>query len=126
MTATTTSLKAFDQLASTKRQGRGTPVPMVPLDQIGPMPGQPRQTLDPASLAELAESIKAHGVIQPIIVVARQDAQPDDPVRYRLVCGERRWRASRLAGLASVPAIVWPARWPPRCAARVPCPCWCC
>ena len=106
MTTTTTSLKAFDQMAQAKRQNRGTPLPMVPLDQIGPMPGQPRQKMDPDALAELAESIKAHGVIQPIILVARREAAPDDPVRYQLVCGERRWRASRLAGLDAVPAIV--------------------
>lgn len=106
MTTTTTSLKAFDQMAQAKRQVRGTPLPQVPLDQIAPMPGQPRSKMDADALAELAESIKAHGVIQPIIVVARRDAAPDDPVRYQLVCGERRWRASRMAGLDAVPAIV--------------------
>ncbi|MEB3196412.1 MAG: ParB/RepB/Spo0J family partition protein [Candidatus Sericytochromatia bacterium] len=105
MTATS-SLKAFDELASARRQTKGTPLPQIPLDQIGPLPGQPRQIVDEAALAELAESIKQHGVIQPIIVIARRDVAGDDPVRYRLVCGERRWRACRLAGLPSVPAIV--------------------
>lgn len=100
------SLKAFDQLAQSKRQNRGTPVPEVPLAQIGPLPGQPRQVLDPTALAELADSIKQHGVIQPIIVIARRDINPEDPVRYRLVCGERRWRAAELAGLATIPALV--------------------
>ncbi|MEB3328144.1 MAG: ParB/RepB/Spo0J family partition protein [Candidatus Sericytochromatia bacterium] len=106
MTAAGTSLKAFDALAAGRKQHRGTPLPQLPLDQIGPLPGQPRQTMDEAALAELAASIKAHGVIQPIIVIARRDVAGDDPVRYRLVCGERRWRAARLAGLDTVPAIV--------------------
>ncbi|MEB3285009.1 MAG: ParB/RepB/Spo0J family partition protein [Candidatus Sericytochromatia bacterium] len=106
MPAPASSLKAFDQLAQSKRQSRGTPVPEVPLAQIGPLPGQPRQVLDPTALSELADSIKQHGVIQPIIVIARRDVNPDDPVRYRLVCGERRWRAAELAGLATIPAIV--------------------
>lgn len=97
---------AFDQLATAKRQNRGTPLPQISLDQICAMPGQPRQFMDPEALQELADSIKNYGVIQPIIVVARRDAAPDDPVRYQLVAGERRWRASRLAGLDSVPAIV--------------------
>jgi ParB family chromosome partitioning protein len=106
MPAPANSLKAFDQLAQSKRQNRGTPLPEVPLAQIGPLPGQPRQILDPTALGELADSIRQHGVIQPIIVIARRDIDPEDPVRYRLVCGERRWRAAELAGLATIPAIV--------------------
>ncbi|MEB3223299.1 MAG: ParB/RepB/Spo0J family partition protein [Candidatus Sericytochromatia bacterium] len=106
MTGAGTSLKAFDALASSRKQLRGTPLPQLPLEQIGPLPGQPRQTMDEGALAELAASIKAHGVIQPVIVIARRDVEGDDPVRYRLVCGERRWRAARLAGLDTVPAIV--------------------
>ena len=103
---TTPSLRAFDQLAANRRAQRGTPVPQLPLDQIGPLPGQPRQTFDPEALAELAESIKAHGVIQPIIVIARKDVSESDPVRYRIVCGERRFQAARLAGLSAIPALV--------------------
>lgn len=106
MTTTTTSLKAFDQMAQAKRQNRGTPLPMVPLDQIGPMPGQPRQKMDPDALAELAESIKAHGVIQPIIVIARRNADPSDSVRYSIVCGERRYQAAHKAGLSAIPALI--------------------
>lgn len=100
------SLKAFDTLAENRKQTRGTPVPQVPLDQIAPLAGQPRQVMDASALEELAASIRAHGVIQPVIVIARRDAAADDPVRYRLVCGERRWRAARLAGLDAVPAII--------------------
>lgn len=104
--ATPTSLRAFDQLASAKRQNRGTPVPQLPLGQIAPMPGQPRQHFDPEALGELAESIKAHGVIQPILVIARKEVSEADPVRYSIVCGERRYQAAHLAGLSAIPALV--------------------
>jgi len=67
------------------------------LDLIDPDPEQPRKTFD--DLDELAESIKTHGVLQPITVVAVGD-------RYRVAYGERRYRASRIAGRATVPAIV--------------------
>lgn len=106
MTTPTPSLRAFDALAANRRSARGTPVPQLALDQIGPMPGQPRQSFDPETLAELASSIKTHGVIQPIIVIARKDIEESDPVRYRIVCGERRYQAARLAGLNAIPALV--------------------
>ena len=61
---------------------------------------QPRTRMDEASLAELAESIKARGVIQPIVV------RPVGAEQYEILAGERRWRAARLAGLAQVPAVV--------------------
>ena len=61
---------------------------------------QPRTRMDEASLAELAESIKARGVIQPIVV------RPTGPEQYEILAGERRWRAARLAGLQQVPAVV--------------------
>jgi ParB family transcriptional regulator, chromosome partitioning protein len=61
---------------------------------------QPRTRMDPESLGELAESIKAQGVMQPIL------ARPIGGGRYEIVAGERRWRAARMAGLASVPALV--------------------
>ena len=72
----------------------------VALDLIEPNSQQPRHYFDELSLKELAESIKKHGVLQPIIV------SPLSNNKYQLVAGERRWRASRLAGLATVPAIV--------------------
>lgn len=103
---TSPSLKAFDALAQAKRGNRGTPVPQLPLAQIGPMPGQPRQTFDDAALAELAESIKRHGVIQPILVIARKEASEADPVRYTIVCGERRYQAAKRVGLTAIPALV--------------------
>jgi ParB family transcriptional regulator, chromosome partitioning protein len=72
----------------------------IPLDAIVPNPRQPRQIFDEESLAELADSIKAVGLLQPV-VVRRVDAQ-----KYQLVMGERRWRACELAELTSIPAII--------------------
>lgn len=72
----------------------------VPLSEIRPNPEQPRQIFDPESLAELAESIKEKGVLQPVIVKRASDGG------VVLVAGERRVRAARLAGLEKIPAIV--------------------
>jgi ParB family transcriptional regulator, chromosome partitioning protein len=72
------------------------------VEQIRPNPRQPRTHFDETALAELAESIRTHGIIQPLIVT--QDTE--NPGVYYLVAGERRWRAARLAGLAEVPALV--------------------
>jgi len=72
----------------------------VPVGAISPNPLQPRSALDPEALAELAASIKEHGLLQPLIVTRQ------GPERYQLIAGERRWQAARLAGLATVPAII--------------------
>jgi len=74
----------------------------LPVDEIEPNPHQPRTRFEQATMVELATSIREHGVIQPLIVAER----PDQPRRYWLVAGERRWRAARQAGLAVVPAVV--------------------
>ena len=74
----------------------------ISVDEIQPNPHQPRSSFDVGSLVELATSIREHGMIQPLIVSER----PDQPQRYWLIAGERRWRAARRAGLAEVPAIV--------------------
>jgi ParB family transcriptional regulator, chromosome partitioning protein len=78
-------------------------VEQVDIDLIAPNPQQPRSVFDPESLAELAESIREHGVIQPLIV-SRPQGQGSAP--YQLIAGERRLLASRQAGLAKVPVIV--------------------
>ncbi len=70
------------------------------ISQIDPTTTQPRKAFDKEALASLADSIAAHGVLQPILV--REVA----PERYAIVAGERRWRASKLAGLSEIPAIV--------------------
>ena len=72
----------------------------LPISQIEPHPEQPRRHFDEAALAELAESIAARGVIQPVIV-RRTGSE-----RYQLVAGERRWRAAQLAQLHEIPALV--------------------
>src|SRR5512140_2396006 len=74
----------------------------VPVDQITPNPRQPRSGFSQESLQELADSIKEHGVLQPLIVTQ------DEPgsAQYILVAGERRWRAAQLAGLQMVPVLL--------------------
>ena len=72
----------------------------IALDRIRPGKYQPRSRMDEASLDELAQSIKAQGVMQPILV------RPVDANRFEIIAGERRWLAARRAGLAEVPALV--------------------
>jgi ParB family chromosome partitioning protein len=77
-----------------------TPGPAeIPLDQIERNPHQPRTSFEEGSLAELAASIAAHGVLQPILVTETLDG-------YRLVAGERRLRAAQMAGLDRIPAVI--------------------
>ncbi|MDR3664881.1 MAG: ParB/RepB/Spo0J family partition protein [Mycobacterium sp.] len=71
---------------------------------IQPNPRQPRQVFDNEALAELVHSIREFGLMQPIVV--RELTEPSGPHRYQLIMGERRWRASQEAGLATIPAIV--------------------
>jgi len=77
----------------------GETVTNLPVNAIRPNPFQPRQQFKPEELEALAESIKLHGLLQPILV------RPKDG-EYELVAGERRWRAAQLAGLTEIPAII--------------------
>jgi ParB family chromosome partitioning protein len=72
----------------------------IPIDQIDPNPFQPRSQVNQEQLAELSASIAANGVVQPVLV------RPMASGRFQLIAGERRWRASKLAGKATVPAIL--------------------
>jgi ParB family chromosome partitioning protein len=72
----------------------------IAIADIDPNPDQPRRVFEPGALDVLAESIRVHGVLQPVVVRRAGD-------RYELVVGERRWRASKQAGLASIPAVVF-------------------
>jgi ParB family chromosome partitioning protein len=72
----------------------------IPIDQLQRGKYQPRTHMDPAALEELAASIKAQGVVQPIV------ARPLSAGNYEIIAGERRWRAAQLAGLETVPAVV--------------------
>lgn len=78
---------------------------LIPLDHIRPNPDQPRQSFDQAKLEELAQSIKEHGILQPIGVVMT-DESDDNGYFYTIQFGERRWRASQMAGLTDIPAVV--------------------
>jgi ParB family transcriptional regulator, chromosome partitioning protein len=73
---------------------------------IEPNPWQPRHSMSEDSLRELADSIRAHGLIQPVIVSRVSSGAHADSIQYQLIAGERRWQAARLAGLDTVPAIV--------------------
>lgn len=74
-------------------------IKVVPVTAVSPNPHQPRTIMDEQKLAELADSIKEHGLIQPLIVTQAQNG-------YTLIAGERRWRACQLAGLQEVPVVV--------------------
>ncbi len=86
----------------TRDLGSGPAIVEVDPHRVHPNPEQPRRDFDPASLATLADSIRHHGLIHPIVVEPDVDG-------YRLVAGERRLRAARQAGVAAVPAILRPA-----------------
>jgi ParB family chromosome partitioning protein len=87
-------------LLSSDNIGRSVGVRVIPVDRIESNPQQPRMIFDEEALNELSGSIREHGVLQPILV------RPLGENRYQLVAGERRWRASRLAGLETIPALV--------------------
>lgn len=72
----------------------------IPIDQISPNPYQPRKTFNDASIEELARSVREHGIIQPLVVTRIGDH------KYRLIAGERRFRAAQKAGLDAVPVVI--------------------
>jgi ParB family transcriptional regulator, chromosome partitioning protein len=85
---------------SAEQAGDAAELRDLPLDLITPNPGQPRKDFDQEALQALAESVKTRGVLQPVLV------RPVPGGTYELVAGERRWRASKLAGLDTVPALI--------------------
>ncbi len=88
-----------DDSASTPIPDKGERVELVSLSRIRPCPFQPRKDFPEEALRELADSIRARGIVQPLIVRARAD-------HYELIAGERRWRAAQLAGVGEVPVLV--------------------
>ncbi len=92
--------KGLDALFLDNAPLEGESASELPLSEIEPDRSQPRQTWDDDTLQELAESIAQHGVLQPILV------RPTPDGRYQIVAGERRWRASRLAGKTAIPVII--------------------
>jgi ParB family chromosome partitioning protein len=91
---------AIVSLLSPETTHRSTGVKVIPVERSEPNPEQPRLAFNEESLQELAASIREHGVLQPILV------RPLDEQRFQLIAGERRWRASQIAGLATIPALV--------------------
>ncbi|KKQ50774.1 MAG: ParB-like protein partition protein [Candidatus Woesebacteria bacterium GW2011_GWB1_38_5] len=71
----------------------------IPIDQLQPNPLQPRGSITPETLVDLVDSIKEHGILEPLVVAKT-------PAGYQIIAGERRWRAARLAGLTHVPALI--------------------
>ncbi|HZM00348.1 MAG TPA: ParB/RepB/Spo0J family partition protein [Planctomycetota bacterium] len=91
--------RGLETLISRTTANESQQVVEVPLDEIRPNPDQPRQVIEPDALEGLAQSIRRHGVLQPVIVQRNAEG-------YQLVAGERRLRASRLAGRTTIPALV--------------------
>jgi ParB family chromosome partitioning protein len=91
--------RGLEALIPMSREGDALVPQMIAVDQIRPSHQQVRTRFDAEPLGELAESIRLHGVLQPLLVRRLPDG-------YELIAGERRWRAARLAGLMSVPAVV--------------------
>ena len=78
----------------------GTGIQEIPVGELDPNPDQPRKTFNDETIAQLADSIREQGVLQPLLVVPTSDG------RYRIIAGERRYRACRAAGLDTIPCIV--------------------
>jgi ParB family chromosome partitioning protein len=91
--------RGLDALIPMSRDGEAMVPQMIAVDQIRPSHQQVRTRFDAEPLGELAESIRQHGVLQPLLVRRLPDG-------YELIAGERRWRAARLAGLVAIPAVV--------------------
>ncbi|HKC20576.1 MAG TPA: ParB/RepB/Spo0J family partition protein [Candidatus Dormibacteraeota bacterium] len=91
--------RGLDALIPMTSEGQALVPQMIAVDQIRPSRQQVRSRFDAEPLGELAESIRLHGVLQPLLVRRHADG-------YELIAGERRWRAARLAGLETVPAVV--------------------
>jgi len=91
--------KDLSDIGSFELEAKGARVEELPLDSISPNPFQPRKHFDEQSLKELSQSIIEHGLLQPIVVIEKEDG-------YLLIAGERRLRASRLANLTHIKAII--------------------
>jgi ParB family transcriptional regulator, chromosome partitioning protein len=84
----------------------GERVANLPLDLLQRGKYQPRIDMRPESLADLAESIKSQGLVQPILVRPLPGRNPGESQRYEIIAGERRWRAAQMAGMAEIPAVI--------------------
>jgi ParB family chromosome partitioning protein len=92
--------RGLDALLSRDEERAGDALTELPVGILKPGRFQPRTRMDPQSIAELGDSIKAQGLIQPILV------RPVENGKYEIIAGERRWRAAQLAGLPKVPVVI--------------------
>jgi ParB family chromosome partitioning protein len=97
--------RGLDALLAANNNPEGNRQETLPIGQLQPGKYQPRTRMDPGSLEELAASIRAQGLIQPISV-RPASATEDGRQRYEIIAGERRWRASQIAGLNEVPVLI--------------------
>ena len=97
--ADTQKVRQMSTEAAASRQPEGERIATLPLQKVEPNRSQPRKKFDTKGLNELADSIREHGVITPILVQKEDDY-------YQIVAGERRWRAAKIAGLKEIPAII--------------------
>ena len=97
--ADTQKVRQMSTDAAASRQPEGERIAVLPLQKVEPNRSQPRKKFDSKGLNELADSIREHGVITPILVQKEDDY-------YQIVAGERRWRAAKIAGLKEIPAII--------------------
>lgn len=93
--------KGLDAIFSENDVSENGTLMMLRVSDLEPNPNQPRHEFDPDALAQLAQSITVHGLIQPIVV-----RSADSEGYYQIIAGERRWRASKMAGLTEVPVVV--------------------
>lgn len=94
-----TDIVSHSSGTATTPAGAGAPARLIPVDLIRPGPHQARKRFAPEALAELSQSIRESGVVQPVVVRSQGN-------RYELLAGERRWRAAQHAGLERIPAVV--------------------
>ena len=92
--------RGLDSLFAGAEEEWGTTVQEIPIGELDPNPDQPRRTFDEESIAQMADSIREQGVLQPLLVA------PGNGGRYTIIAGERRFRAGRVAGLETLPCIV--------------------
>ena len=97
--ADTQKVRQMSTDAAASRQPEGERIAVLPLQKVEPNRSQPRKKFDSKGLNELADSIREHGVITPILVQKEDDY-------YQIIAGERRWRAAKIAGLKEIPAII--------------------
>ena len=105
-TSTPAASASTDAPDAAPREPRDEELAKIPVDLLQRGRYQPRLDMRPESLQELADSIRAQGVVQPIVVRPLAAQRAGEPVRYEIIAGERRWRAAQMAGLHAVPAVI--------------------